>query len=170
MLKRISITGPESTGKTKLTEMLTRHYSANMVYEFARDFFDGKEYEYTLEDLDLIARSQLDSENKIASVSHNYLFCDTDQLVMKIWSAVVFDTVSDWIEKHAREHVYDLYLLCYPDIEWKSDRFRKNPDNRQYLFDLYVNELERYNFNYRIVKGVGEQRIRNAISFVDELR
>ena len=169
MLKRIAITGPESTGKTWLAEKLAVHYNTNMVSEYARTFFQNREYKYTVDDLVTIAKAQLKNEESIASVSTNYLFCDTDLIVMKIWAKVVFNYVPEWIEKHVREHVYDLYLLCYPDVIWKPDAFRKNPHNRQYLFELYVNELEQSNLNYKIVKGIGDQRIKNAVSFVDEL-
>ena len=169
MLKRIAITGPESTGKSWLAEKLAVYYKTNMVSEYARVFFQNKEYKYTVDDIVTMAKAQLKDEERIASVSTNYLFCDTDLLVMKIWSKVVFNDVPEWIEKQVREHSYDLYLLCYPDIVWKPDFLRSNPHDRQFLFDLYVNELEQNNFNYRIVKGIGDQRIKNAISFVDEL-
>ncbi len=169
LLKRIAITGPESTGKTWLAKKLAAHYETNMVEEYARTYFQDKEYKYTVDDLVIIAKAQLKNEESIAFVSTNYLFCDTDFVVMKIWSKVVFNYVPEWIEKQVREHKYDLYLLCYPDIEWKSDSLRNNPHNRQFLFDLYVNELEQNSLNYKIVKGIGDQRIKNAVSFVDEL-
>jgi len=170
LLKRIAITGPESTGKTWLTKKLVAHYDTNMVDEYARTYFQNREYKYTVDDLVTIAKAQLKNEHSIASFSTGLLFCDTDLIVMKIWSKVVFNYVPEWIEKQVREHKYDLYLLCFPDIEWKSDSLRKNPHNRQYLFELYVNELEQNSLNYEIVKGIGDQRIRNAVSFVDKLK
>ena len=169
LLKRIAITGPESTGKTWLAEKLASHYDTNMVSEYARTYFCDKEYKYTVDELITIAKRQIANEEGIAKFSNNLLFCDTDLIVMKIWSKVVFNYVPEWIKKHVSEHIYDLYLLCYPDINWKSDSLRNNPHDRQYLFKLYVNELEQNNFNYRIVKGIGAQRIENAVSFVNEL-
>ncbi|MBC8319762.1 MAG: ATP-binding protein [Bacteroidetes bacterium] len=169
MLKRIAITGPESTGKTWLAEKLAAHYSANIVSEFAREYFQNRKYEYNEDDLVEIAIGQLEKEENIASISGNIIFCDTDLLVIKIWSTVVFGIVPEWIEKQMSEHVYDLYLLCYPDVKWQPDPLRSNPHDRQYIYDLFVKELEQHNLNYRVVKGISEKRFKNAVNFVDEL-
>jgi nicotinamide riboside kinase len=64
---------------------------------------------------------------------------------------------------------YDLYLLCYPDLKWQPDPLRENPENREYLFGQFVKELDLHNFNYRIVKGRGDERLKNAFTFVDNL-
>jgi len=167
--KRIAILGPESTGKTWLAEKLSNHYNTVMVSEYAREFFNNKEYQYSADVLVDIAKGQLKNEESTAMFSNGILFCDTEFIVMKIWSKVVFDFVPDWIEKQVCEHVYDLYLLCYPDLEWEPDPLRSNPHNRQYIYDLFVKELEENNFNYKVVKELGDRRIKNAVNFVDEL-
>lgn len=169
MLKRVAIIGPESTGKTWLAKKLASHYNTNMVDEYAREYFKERKYEYTADDLVAIAVGQMKNEEYIASISKNIIFCDTDMIVMKIWSEVVFDHVPGLIEKQMKEHLYDLYLLCYPDLKWQPDPLRSNPHNRQYIYELYVNELEQNNLNCRVVKGIGEQRFKNAVNFVDEL-
>lgn len=169
LLKRVAITGPESTGKSWLTSKLSFHYDALKVDEYAREYFQDRKYEYEIDDLVEIAKSQLKHEDSIAQTSKKIIFCDTDLVVMKIWSKVVFGNVPDWIEKKLKEHVYDLYLLCYHDIDWEPDPLRSNPHNRQYIYDLFVKELEQNNFNYKVVVGTGEDRLKNAINFVDEL-
>lgn len=169
MLKRIAITGPESTGKTWLAHELASRYGTNMVHEHAREYFHGREYVYNSEDLIAIAKGQLENEESIATISRNIIFCDTDIVAVKIWAKVVFGDVPEWIEKQIRGHVYDLYILCYPDLKWQPDPLRNNPHDRQYIYGLFVDELERNNFNYRVVKGIGGQRLKNAIGFVDEL-
>jgi len=168
-LKRVAIIGPESTGKSWLARKLAFNYNTKLVDEYAREYFSERKYEYNVDDLVAIAKGQIDSEERIASISSNLIICDTDLIVMKIWSKVVFGRVPDWIENQLREHIYDLYLLCYPDLEWKPDPLRSNPSNRQYIYDLFVNELDQNSFNYRVVKGIGSQRAENAINFVDEL-
>jgi len=169
LLKRVAITGPESTGKTWLAKYLATSYYTNMVDEYAREYFQNRKYEYVESDLVDIAIGQIEKEEHIASISDKILFCDTDLIVIKVWSKVVFGKVPDWIEQQLKEHVYDLYLLCYPDLEWEPDPLRSNPDNRQYIYSLFVNELELNNFNYRIVTDKGERRFKNAINFVNEL-
>ena len=140
-----------------------------MVEEYARIYFDGREYSYNVDVLVEIAKGQLKIENAIARKSEGAIFCDTDFIVMKIWAKVVFGFVPEWIEKQVAKHVYDLYLLCYPDLIWETDPLRKNSHNRQYIYNLFVHELEDKNFNYMIIKDLGDNRLNNAIIFVDEL-
>jgi NadR type nicotinamide-nucleotide adenylyltransferase len=170
MLKRITITGPESTGKSWLAEQLAKHYQTRWVAEYAREYLAQNGPEYHLEDVIAIAKTQLEREEKAAQKSRKLLFCDTDMLVTKIWSEVVFGICPDWIEQQFQNHHYDLYLLCAPDIPWKPDPLRENPDNRDELFQLYKTTLEKHHFPFRVVKGVGKQRLENAINFVEEIR
>ncbi|MEE4260976.1 MAG: ATP-binding protein [Bacteroidales bacterium] len=167
MPKRISITGPESTGKSELAANLARHYKTVYVPEYSREYLKDIGTDYSLEDVLKIAQGQLASEMKYLDMTNQYLFCDTDMLVAKIWCREVYKKVPEWIERMLVEHPYDLYLLCYPDLEWQPDVLRENPENREYLFEQFVKELEHYNFNYRVVKGQDSERLKNAITFVD---
>jgi len=169
MLKRISITGPESTGKTWLAKRLAEQYQTVWVHEFAVDYLSKHRADYNLEDILRIAKGQIELENNIANIASRLLFCDTDLIVIKIWSKAVFNEVPSWIEQQIVERKYDLYLLCSPDLEWKDAPFRENPNDRDRLFNLYKEELIQQNFNFRIVKGVGDQRLKNAVNFVEEL-
>lgn len=169
MLKRVAIIGPESSGKTWLASKLAAYYNTKMVDEYAREYFKDRKYEYNLDDLVTIAEGQMKNEHCIASTSEGIIFCDTDIIVLKIWANEVFGTVPSWIEKKTQEKNYDLYLLCYPDLNWEPDPLRSNPHNRQYIYNLFVKELEQNNRNYKIVNKIGKQRLKNAINFVDEL-
>ena len=48
MIKRIAITGPESTGKSELAKGLAEHYHTLWVPEYAREYLNklGSPYEY----------------------------------------------------------------------------------------------------------------------------
>ncbi len=75
MLKRIAIIGPESTGKTRLAQKLSVHYKTKMVEEYARMYFDGREYRYDADVLVEIAKGQLKIENDIARTSKDTISC-----------------------------------------------------------------------------------------------
>ncbi len=169
MLKRVAITGPESTGKSKLALWLADTYQTMQVSEYARDYLEKNGPDYTLEDVIAIAKGQLKREEDTAGRAKDLLFCDTDLLVTKIWCEVVFGTCPQWIERQFQMHRYDLYLLCYPDIPWEPDPLRENPDDREALFGLYLKTLGENNLPYRIVKGLGNIRFENARTFVDEI-
>src|SRR5688500_11412513 len=98
---RIAITGPESCGKTSLTEDLAQHYGVEFVPEFARNYLLAQDGKYTFEDLDEIAKGQL--ETILQQQEQDLLLVDTDMLVMYIWSKVVFQKVSPLIQNALKE-------------------------------------------------------------------
>jgi len=169
MLKRVAITGPESTGKTELAVWLANAYQTLWVPEYAREYLEINGPDYLLEDVVAIARGQMTRENAATKNARKILFCDTDLLVTKIWCEVVFGTCPGWIEQQFLAHRYDLYLLCSPDIPWEPDPLRENPDNRKELFELYLKTLKDYKLPFQVVKGLGNIRFENACTFVDEM-
>jgi len=164
----ISITGPESTGKSMLAKQLAQHYATVFVPEIARDYLQKLDREYGFEDIVIIAKEQLKAENHAAEKANNYLFCDTDLLVTKVWSNFKFGKCDPWIEESVKIHRYDLYLLCDIDLPWEDDPLREHPDERKELFEIYKAELDGMKANYRIISGLGEERLKNAILAVEE--
>lgn len=63
-LKKIVAIGPESTGKSTLCAQLSAHYNTTWVKEYARNFLENNS-KYTYEDLLIIAKGQLELEDKI---------------------------------------------------------------------------------------------------------
>lgn len=169
MLKRICITGPESTGKSWLAKKLAEHYQTIAVPEFAVEYLTKFGSKYQQQDILAIAKGQLENENQFAEKANKLLFCDTSMIVCKIWSQVVFNNVDEWIDEMINKHKYDLYLLTFPDIRWKAAPFRENPENREYLYGLYEQELMSRKLPYRVVTGLGNKRLENAVNFVDEI-
>ena len=56
MIRRIAITGPESTGKSMLAQQLADHYHTLWVPEFARDYLTSLNRPYEEDDILYIAR------------------------------------------------------------------------------------------------------------------
>ncbi len=169
MLKRIAVTGPESTGKTVLTQQLANFFHGNAVPEFSREYLLNIGKNYSLNDIVNIAKGQLKREEEIAEISTGFLFCDTDLLVTKIWAEEVFGTCPEWILSAFQNHRYDLYLLCYPDIPWEPDPLRENPSDRDRLFKIYEKTLQEFNMPYHIINGMENKRLLNAVNFVKKL-
>jgi len=168
MLKRVAITGPESTGKSWLAKNLADHYHTVWVPEYAREYLEANGSQYDFDDIAFIAKVQKEREESLANVATDVLFCDTEPLVTKIWSEVVFNKCNPWIENEINSNPYDLYLLCYPDIDWEPDILRENPDNRMELFELYVKELEAHGLPYVVIRGQGKERLKHALKFINE--
>ena len=169
MLKRIAITGPESTGKSWLTKKLAAHYNTVWVPEFAREYLEAKDSAYDYDDILSIAYGQRERGDALANIASELLFYDTEAIVTKIWSEVVFGRVDTWIENEITTNPYDLYLLCYPDIPWEPDPLRENPYNRMELFELYLNELQDKRLDYIVITGKGRVRLNQAVDAVNRL-
>ena len=167
-MRRVAITGPESTGKSKLARGLALHYNTAIVPEFARQYIDNLDRPYNQDDILLIAQNQLISEEKILQKADTYLFCDTELIVTKIWSLHKYNSCHPWILEQIEKHVYDLYLLCDIDLPWEYDEQREHPHMREYFFNWYKKELEDYGFPYRVVSGQKEERLKNAIQLTDQ--
>ena len=167
MIRRISITGPESTGKSILAEQLANHYHSVWVPEFSREYIEKLNRPYGEEDIAAIAKGQLEKEGKMVARAKRYLFCDTDLIVTKIWSDVKYGRCDPWILEGVEKHRYDLYLLCYIDIPWESDPLREHPNLREHLFELYLNELSERNLPFAVVSGLGGERLKNAITMIE---
>jgi NadR type nicotinamide-nucleotide adenylyltransferase len=166
-LKRISITGPESTGKSELAKQMAEHFHTLWVPEYAREYLTDLGRPYEFEDIGIIARKQLKKENELAKKAKKLLFCDTDFLVTKIWSYYKYGKCDPWIEEMAEYHRYDLYLLCNTDLPWEEDPMREHPQQRDELFRMYMKEMKSIHASYILVSGTGTQRTEKAISAVE---
>ena len=163
---RISVTGPESTGKSWLAQRLAEYYQTDWVPEFARTYLQEINRQYTFDDILVISQNQFANENCFADFN-GPVFCDTDFCVTSIWSNVKFGKSHPWITEQLEQNHYSLYLLCNIDLPWQYDPLREHPEMRSELFGMYLNLLEKQKFNYRIVEGIGDQRLQNAINYID---
>jgi NadR type nicotinamide-nucleotide adenylyltransferase len=166
-VKRIAITGPESTGKSELAKQLARHYDTLWVPEVARDYLQNLGRSYEFEDIVKIAKAQFELENHLAKKARKLLFCDTDFLVTKIWSEFKYRKCDPWIEEKVKSHRYDLYLLCDIDLPWEEDPLRENPGQREELFRMYMKELKSIHASFILISGKGRKRTDKAISALD---
>lgn len=167
MIRKIAITGPESTGKSLLAEKLARHYRTVWNPEYSRVYLDKLDHPYQETDILRIAKGQIREECRKEKQASGYLFCDTELIVTKIWSEVKYKRCHPWILRMIEKHRYDLFLLCDIDLPWEPDPLREHPDKRDFLFNLYYKELTDRKFPFYVVTGTGNTRTVNTISFID---
>ncbi len=164
---RIAVTGPESTGKSTLTKQLAEVFNGQFIPEFAREYVETLTDHYTFDDIDAIAKAQVEQYRITESSSEKIFFFDTWLIITKVWFNWVFNRIPDWMDLEIRNCPMDLFLLCRPDLPWESDPVRENGgENRLKLFELYRRELKHYGFNFVEIGGVGEERLSNAIAAV----
>jgi NadR type nicotinamide-nucleotide adenylyltransferase len=169
ILKRIAIVGPECTGKSTLSSLLAQHYKTTWVPEFARTYLDELKRPYEQDDLLSIARGQLQSEDEHAKKSTNLLVCDTNLVVIKIWSEFKYGSCHPEILQWLTQRYYHLHLLTHVDIPWEYDPQREHPDKREQLYSLYKNELTALQVPFIEIKGTTEERLTTAIKAIELL-
>jgi NadR type nicotinamide-nucleotide adenylyltransferase len=170
-MQRISLTGPESAGKSSLAAQLAAHYGTTFVPEYARAYLEENGSAYTLADLEAIARGQLAAEDAAAALATGFLFCDTDLLVIKIWAENAFGTCPAWVLAELARPRYALTLLLAPDLPWAPDPLREHPDpaQRWHFYELYKAELVSRNWPFVEVNGPPAQRLKLALAACDKL-
>ena len=171
---KIVLFGPESTGKTTLSEQLARHYNTVWVPEFARDYLQEKwnNERKTCENADLIpiAIGQMQLENKLVKKADKILVCDTDLLETKVYSEEYYGGFVDpELDRAALHNQYDLYLLTYIDTPWEADDLRDRPEQRQEMFDAFENTLKKFNRPYLLLKGDMKTRFSAAVNAIDKI-
>lgn len=169
MLK-IGIIGPESTGKSTLSQYLANRYNGLLVPEYARVYLEerarehGGAYAYTREDVWKIAEYQVQQLRDLCAedkpkISQRYVgdslaIFDTELIITKVWMLHKYGECPAFVEEALQKYKMDVYLLCYPDLDWEPDPVRENPNIREYLFDWYEREVQALDVPYYIIRHV----------------
>lgn len=164
----ISLTGPESSGKTTLAQTLADYFQLPLVPEYARNFLLEGGKVRNSQDLILLACQQIQSEAKLLQTTPVGIICDTDMIVLKVWCMEKFERVPMELNALCKHHRYDLTLLCSPDLKWQPDPLRENPMDRDRLFNIYLEEIQKLKINFKVVAGQGSHRTLQAIKIVRE--
>ncbi len=177
MIKKIVVIGPESTGKSKLSEQLAAHFKTQWVQEYAREFLETYGTDYSFDDLYKIAQGQLKNEedalfnSKLLTPNSKLIFVDTDMYVIKVWSEFVFNKCDNHVLTQIANRKYDLYLLCNTDIPWIKDSLREYPnlEIREKLFHYYKDAMINQHVPWVEIKGNYEERFAKAIDAVNKI-
>ncbi|MGJ8591806.1 MAG: AAA family ATPase [Aquaticitalea sp.] len=170
---KVVLFGPESTGKSTLAQQLAQHYQTVFVPEYSRIYAEmqmlcGKSL--TKDDVLDIAEGQLKLETELLPKANKILICDTDLLETKVYSEMYYNGYCPpQLEDFAKLKTSDLYLLMNVDMPWVADGIRDKPKAREEQFNIFEDTLKKYKKPYQLIEGTEEERLQNAIRYVDEL-
>ena len=171
--KRIVLTGTESTGKTRLAQMLAMHFGEPWSTEFAREFWD-LHGGITAADLDTIDRAQLVKEEAAAAAARRVVFFDTDLITCVLWNDLLFPGACPaWVRTEAdnRARRVALYLLCDADVPFAPDPQRCFPDaiGRERARRLWREAIVSRQLPFVEIRGDWPERERAAIAAVEQV-
>jgi nicotinamide riboside kinase len=162
------ITGAESTGKSELAKWLAGYFNVPFIPEFARTYIEGLNRKYNYEDVEFIARKQVEQLHSFMSTNYPLIFADTWLIITKIWFDVVFGKEPLWLEEEILKTKIDLFLVCDTDLPWQPDPVRENGGKKRLiLHKMYKDTIEKYNFDYQIISGQGNERFKNALKCIE---
>lgn len=165
-MRKIVITGTECSGKSTLSQALAERFGVPWVPEMARPYLDTLGKPYGEADLRAIADLQLRTEDERVAEhpAADLLICDTDLITIRIWGAEKYGRSDQWIVEQTEVRPYHLWLLCTPDIPWVYDPQRENPHDRDRLFEVYRQMLQRLGKPYVVISGGEGERLKQAVA------
>ena len=101
-INKIVFTGPECSGKTTLSNHIAKIVKAPIVNEYAREYLNNLDREYSYSDLLKIAKGQIELEESqmYSKSSSRLIICDTNLQVIKIWSQIKYSKCDPFILKN----------------------------------------------------------------------
>ncbi len=167
-MKRIVITGAESTGKSTLAQALSGYYGEPWTGEYVRDYVNQIDHALNVDDLEAIAEGQFAYEDAGPLKAKRLVLHDTNILSSIIYANHYFDQSIEWVNDRFLTSNYTLYLLCMPDIPWVPDEGqRESPEERDKLHKLFKESLESLQLPYVEISGDQAARFGTAIQAID---
>lgn len=166
-LRRVVLIGPESTGKTRLTERLAAHYDVPWSAEFAREYVEEHSHILSYVDVAAIGRGQRVGEDaarqRAVDAGAAFVLHDTDLVSTLVYSRHYYGACPAEIEREILERRADLYLLHRTDVDWVADGVqREQPARREELFGLFREILESLDATTTDIHGSWADRERRA--------
>lgn len=170
-VKRVAIMGPESVGKTTMTQFLANYFQTNFVVEYGRIVYEANGNKVGLEDFIPISKGRQEIEDWIIKSSNKLLFCDTEDITTYIFSKMYFpneyQTIEPWLlDQINSKPVYDLYILLKPDIRGVQDGTRNFLKERESHYEVIKYELQIRNLKFIEVGGDFESRNSQCVQII----
>lgn len=145
--KKVLISGPESSGKSTLTQKLAKIFYTSWSEEVGRYYSErylGKdETAFSVKDFERIAYLQHENDMDALNKANRVCFFDTDAVVTQFFSEVYLGEESPGVNAFIDPDKYDLVIMLTPEVTWVDDGLRFLSDNRV-RWDAFTNLDDRY--------------------------
>jgi HTH-type transcriptional repressor of NAD biosynthesis genes len=166
--RTICLHGPESTGKSVLSERLARHFGTTWTPEYGRVHCEL--FGYDLDAAGLVTIAEVQQAMIAASLPwcERRLIVDTDALTTAAWSIMILGHVP---ENLVMAPLADLYLLTDIDVPWTDDGTRYFPDDarRRRFMQACRDVLDRAGANWVEISGSWEERFAKSVAAIEAL-
>ena len=167
--KKVVIMGPESTGKSTLTERLADHFNTNYTAEYGREYTDLiPASTMVLEDYENIAIGHRLKCFNALQESNKVLFVDTEAITTKVFAEMYLnqEIKSNILDNMIQSQEFDKYYLLDIDVPWVDDGTRDfpNEEDRKRHFNRLKDVLDENKIEYEIVSGNYDERFKYVVN------
>lgn len=175
MTEKICIVGAESTGTTTMAKALAQHYETVWVPEYGRIYSESKLYsknadQWTTKEFIHIARKQSEMEDDLGQLANRMIICDTNAFATAIWHERYMGRESQEVKKIAAKRKYAFYFLTDVNIPFVQDGTRDGEHLREWMHHRFEEELQKQKVTYAVLSGTHEERLKKAITLIDNLK
>ncbi len=165
---KVVILGTESTGKTTLTEALSRRFKCSFVLEAAREIIANSN-SFSFNDLIIVAKEHSNRIKRAVSGDSPLVIIDTDIHITKSYSKFVFNKELNVTDDIYDSNKADLYLYLNNDIQYLQDGTRLTEAARNLLDLSHRQVLTDYKIPIVEISGNWEQRFEKSVEMINEL-
>lgn len=168
--KRLTLVGPESTGKSYMADFLAQKFGGPYVPEYGRPY---EKYRtsggYRAEELHFIVDGHVAHRKTLSLKAGPILFEDTDPLLTAVWAEMLLG--NSLADLEARIELPDHYLLLDANVPWEEDplRYYSKQDLRQEFFTKIKAKLDSFGASYTLISGSWVEREAHAVAVVKEM-
>jgi NadR type nicotinamide-nucleotide adenylyltransferase len=137
-MKRVCLTGVESTGKSSLAPILAHCFGGVVMPEYGRTWAETHGLDFTLEALHAIAAGHLAARAVIEATHPSLIIEDTDIVMTSAWAQMLHGARDPGLT--AIPATADLYLLFARDTPWIDDGTRQFGGRERVRFDAIIRE------------------------------
>ncbi|NIG56557.1 AAA family ATPase [Chitinophaga sp. Cy-1792] len=168
LVTKVVLLGTESTGKTTLTGMLSRHFNCSAVMEAGRDIVADSNH-FTVADLYLIAQEHAARITRAATGPSPLIIIDTDIHITASYGEYAFGEILQVDPAIYAANSADLYLYLNNDVPYVQDGTRLSETERDLLDQSHRQTLHKYGLQYEEITGSWDARFEQAVQLITQL-
>jgi len=173
---RIVVVGAESTGTTTLAEALAKRYKTVCVPEYGRTYtrwkYEKAGRDWFTDEFVHIAKEQNKLEDLYARNANKVLICDTDSFATMLWHKRYCGCCGYSVSVNILgENHNTFYILTGDEIPFvqDEDNLRDGEHIRHKMHQEFCDALVRYGKEYIMVRGSHDQRMKDAVNFINKI-
>ncbi|MBK8846126.1 MAG: AAA family ATPase [Bacteroidetes bacterium] len=165
---KVVILGTESTGKTTLSENLSKHFNCSLVLEAAREIIANSN-NFSFDDLHLVAIEHAKRIDKTILANSPLVIIDTDIHTTKSYSRFTFEKELETSADIYNSNRANIYLYLNNDVDYLQDGTRLREVERNLLDLSHRQVLAEHNIDIIEIKGAWDERFEKAVEQINKL-